>query len=172
MRFYLDDVDYVDDDEKHLYQSKMGSLTYGMQGMRPDIAYSVSLFSRFFAKLTRSYIKALQGVFRYLVKTLDLGIVYNRHDRKGLYAYTDSDWAGSTLVGDSKSTSGYVVMLAGGPIAWSSRRQSTVATSSTYAEYVRQANVIKQVVHFIQFLGEVYQFPDLLIKIYADNQGA
>ncbi len=172
LRFYLDDVDYVDDEEKHLYQSKVGSLTYGMQGTRPDIAYAVSLFSRFLAKPTRSHVKALQGVFRYLVKTLELGIVYSKHDQKGLHAYTDADWAGSTLVGDSKSTSGYVVMLAGGPIAWSSRRQSTVATSSTYAEYVGQANAIKQAVHLIQFLGEVYRFPNLPLKIYADNQGA
>lgn len=172
LRFYVDDVEYVDDEEKSLYQSKVGSLTYGMQGTRPDVAYAVSLFSRFLGKPTKSHVKALQGVFRYLVKTLELGIVYNRHDKKGLHAYTDADWAGSTLVGDSKSTSGYVVMLAGAPISWSSRRQSHVATSSTYSEYVGQANTIKQACHLIQFLGEVYRCPNLPIKIYADNQGA
>ena len=133
----------------------------------------VSLFSRFLGKPTNSHVKALQGVFRYLTKTLDLGIVYNKHSKNPeLHAYTDSDWAGSTLIGDSKSTSGYVVMLAGGPIAWSSRRQATVATSSTYSEYVGQANTIKQVCHLIQFLGELNRFPNLPIKIYADNQGA
>ena len=172
LKFYVDDVDYVDDEAKSLYQSKVGSLTYGMQGTRPDIAYAVSLFSRFLGKPTKSHVKALQGVFRYLVNTLELGIVYNKHDRRDLHAYTDADWAGSTLIGDSKSTSGYVVMLAGGPIAWSSRRQATVATSSTYSEYVGQANAIKQACHLIQFLGEVYRFPNLPLKIYADNQGA
>jgi hypothetical protein len=172
LKFYVDDADYVDDSEKNLYQSKVGSLTYGMQGTRPDIAYAISLFSRFLAKPTKSHVKALQGVFRYIVKTLSLGLVYNRHDTRNLYAYTDADWAGSTLVGDSKSTSGYVVMLAGAPIAWSSRRQTTVATSSTYSEYIGQANVIKQACHLIQFLGEVYRFPNLPLKIYADNQGA
>ena len=64
------------------------------------------------------------------------------------------------------------MMLAGGPIAWSSRRQTTVATSSTYAEYVGQANAIKQAVHLIQFLGEVYRFPNLPLKIYTNNQRA
>jgi hypothetical protein len=172
LRFYVDDADYVDDGEKNLYQSKVGSLTYGMQGTRPDIAYAVSLFSRFLGKPTKSHVKALQGVFRYIVKTLSLGIVYNRHDRRNLHAYTDADWAGTTLVGDSKSTSGYVVILAGAPIAWSSRRQTTVATSSTHSEYVGQANVIKQACHLIQFLGEVYRFPNLPLKIYADNQSA
>jgi hypothetical protein len=47
-----------------------------------------------------------------------------------------------------------------------------VVTSSTYAEYVGQANAIKQACHLIQFLGEVYRFPDLPLKIYADNRGA
>ena len=47
-----------------------------------------------------------------------------------------------------------------------------MATSSTYSEYVGQANVIKQACHLIQFLGEVYRFPNLPLKIYADNQGA
>ena len=122
LRFYIDDADYVNDDEKNLYQSKVGSLTYGMQGTRPDIAYAVSLFSRFLAKPTKSHVKALQGVFRYIVKTLSLGIVYNRRDTRNLHAYTDADWAGTTLAGDSKSTSGYIVMLAGALIAWSSRR--------------------------------------------------
>jgi hypothetical protein len=172
LKFYLDDADYVNDEEKSLYQSKVGSLTYGMQGTRPDIAYAVSLFSRFLAKPTKSHVKALQGVFRYIAKTLSLGIVYNKHDKKNLHAYTDADWAGSTLVGDSKSTSGYVFMLAGGPICWSSRRQTCVATSSVYSEYVGQANAIKQACHLIQFLGEVYRFPNLPLKVYADNQGA
>ncbi len=172
LKFYVDDADYVDDGEKNLYQSKVGSLTYGMQGTRPDIAYAISLFSRFLAKPTKSHVKALQGVFRYIVKTLSLGIVYNRHDTKNLHAYTDADWAGTTLVGDSKSTSGYVVMLAGAPIAWSSRRQATVATSSTHSEYIGQANIIKQACHLIQFLGEVHRFPNLPLKIYADNKGA
>jgi hypothetical protein len=43
---------------------------------------------------------------------LEFGIVYNRHDKKGLHAFTDADWAESTLVDDSKSTSGYIMMLA------------------------------------------------------------
>jgi hypothetical protein len=99
LRFYVDDADYVDDGEKNRYQSKVGSLTYGMQGTRPDIAYAVSLFSRFLAKPTKSHVKALQGVFRYIAKTLSLGIVYNRHDTKDLHAHTDADWAGTTLAG-------------------------------------------------------------------------
>src|SRR5947199_9071341 len=52
----------------------------------------------------------------------------------------------------------------------SSRRQTTVATSSTNSEYIGQANVIKQACHLIQFLGEVYRFPNLPLKIYAETR--
>src|SRR5436305_6031007 len=99
LKFYVDDADYVDDGEKNLYQSKVGSLTYGMQGTRPDIAYAVSLFSRFMPKPTKSNVKALQGVFRYIAKTLSLGIVYHRHCTKKLYANTLVVWARTTVIG-------------------------------------------------------------------------
>ena len=48
--------------------------------------------------------------------------------------YSDSDWAGDK---DSrKSASGYIFMLNGGPVSWCSKRQATVALSSTEAEYI------------------------------------
>ena len=50
-----------------------------MQGIKSDIVYTVSLFSRFLAKPTRSYAEAPKGVFRYLVRMLELGIVYSKH---------------------------------------------------------------------------------------------
>jgi hypothetical protein len=50
---------HVDDEEKSLYQSKVGSLTYGMQDTRPDIAYAISLFSRFLGRPIKSHVKAL-----------------------------------------------------------------------------------------------------------------
>jgi hypothetical protein len=59
----------------------------------------------------------------------------------------------------------------GGEVAMRYRRDQR-STSSTYSEYVGQANIIKQACHLIQFLGEVYRFSNLPVKTYADNQGA
>lgn len=43
--------------------------------------------------------------------------------------YSDSDWAGDKE--SRKSTSGYIFTLNGCPASWCSKRQSTVALSST-----------------------------------------
>ena len=51
-----------------------------------------------------------------------------------LDGYCDSDWAGD--LDNRRSTSGYVFMLAGAAVSWKSRRQPTVALSSTEAEYM------------------------------------
>lgn len=48
--------------------------------------------------------------------------------------FSDSDWAGDHA--SKKSTSGFIFMLNGGPVSWCSKRQATVALSSTKAEYV------------------------------------
>jgi hypothetical protein len=84
--------------------------------------------------------------------------------------YTDSNYQDRTLRGDGKSTSGYGVYLAGGLISWSSRRQHCVTTSSTEAEYIGQANAIKQIITATQFLLEL-RLPIIHtpVKLYADN---
>lgn len=48
--------------------------------------------------------------------------------------YSDSDLAGDKE--SRKSTSGFIFMLNCGPISWCSKRQATVALSSTEAEYI------------------------------------
>ena len=59
-----------------------------------------------------------------------------------ILGYSDSDWAGDR---DSRrSTSGFVFMLNNGPVSWSSKRQATVALSSTEAEYVALTQTAKE----------------------------
>jgi len=50
---------------------------------------------------------------------------------------TNSDWALS--INDRQSISGYAFNLGSWSISWSSKKQPTVATSSTEAEYIWQA---------------------------------
>jgi len=62
--------------------------------------------------------------------------------RESLQGFVDADWAGD--VDGRRSTSGLAFTLNGGPIAWASKRQSTVATSTSEAEYVAAAMATKE----------------------------
>jgi hypothetical protein len=76
---------------------------------------------------------------------------------------------------DCRSIYGSVFILLGGPLAWYSRKQRSVSTSTTEAEYVALCYGSKEAVWFrellkelgfIQFLGGARE-----IQIYSDNQG-
>ena len=56
--------------------------------------------------------------------------------------YSDSDWAGDRE--SRKSRSGFIFVLNGGPVSWCSKRQPTVALSSTEAEYIALTLAVKE----------------------------
>jgi len=66
--------------------------------------------------------------------------------------------------------------MAGGPVSWSSKRQSTVATSSTEAEYIGQYNAAREATWIRSFLMELgLSYRDLIkepLVIKADNTAA
>ena len=110
------------------YQSAVGSLMYGMLGTRPDIAYAVGIVSQHCTNPNGHHWTAVKRIFRYLAGTQGMGILYGGGARSE--GYCDSDWGGSE---DRRSTSGYVFVLNGGAISRASRKQPTVALSSTEA---------------------------------------
>ena len=61
-----------------------------------------------------------------------------RHSNEPLYYYVDSDFLPNygTSFDNRRSTTGYCAFLAGACAHHSSRRQSTVATSTAHAEYL------------------------------------
>ena len=79
---------------------------------------------------------------RYLKRTLEFGIWYQREGKSELLGYTDSNYAGD--VDDSRSTSGYVFLVSGRLVAWFSRKQPIVST--TKAEYVAAATCAYQAI--------------------------
>ncbi len=73
----------------------------------------------------------------------DFGVTYhaNLDAPHILLAYSDSDYAGDTS--SRRSTSGYLLLLNGGPISWASRRQQCMSLSTTEAEYVAMCETLK-----------------------------
>lgn len=108
---------------------------------------------------------------RYLKGTIDYNIVYER-DTREIQTYVDSDWAED--VSNRRSCSGYVTMLAGGPVSWCVKKQKSVALSTMEAEYValseaiRELTYVKGQLRFMQF-NEYVKDPTI---IHCDNQSA
>lgn len=153
------------------YQSAVGSLMYAMLGTRPDIAYAVSLVSRYAANPTPAHWSAVVRIFRYLRGTVHYELVY-KGSLKELCGYTDSDWAGDST---RRSTSGYLFNLGSGAISWSSKRQATVALSTCEAEYIGQTQATKEAVWLRKLLNQLLRPDDSDPKatvIFGDNQGA
>ena len=59
-----------------------------------------------------------------------------------LHAYTDADWTRN--VDDQKSTSGSAFYMGPRLVSWFSRKQSSIASSTTEAEYVAAASCCTQ----------------------------
>jgi hypothetical protein len=84
--------------------------------------------------------------------------------------YADADLAGD--IGSRKSTTGFVVVLAGGLVSWMSKLQSTVALSTAEAETNASVEAVKQIMHFRLFMRELGMGQDGPSVVFEDNQEA
>ena len=141
-------------DFQRRYQSKVGALNYAMVVTRPDIAEAVGVVSRFCANPIEEHMKAVDDIYAYLKYTPNLGLHFKRNcaDRD-LHAYVDADWAGCPDT--RRSTTGYVVKLAGSPVSWSSRRQRTVAMSTCEAEYVAGYKATQEIIWIQNMINDL-----------------
>jgi hypothetical protein len=157
---------------KARYQSAVGTLMYTMLGTRPDIAFAVSVVSRFSSNPDEHHWKAVKRIFSYLRGSIDLNLVYEG-DLSDLVGHADANWAGD--IDTRRSTTGFVFNLGSGAISWSSKRQPTVSLSTCEAEYQAQTAAAKEAVWLRSLLHELLtpenESPYATI-IYADNQGA
>jgi len=126
--------------ESNRYAELVGSLLSLSITTRPDIAFAVGVLSRFMSCPEEDHMRAAKGVLRCLCGTTRLGVVYSGSEP--LQGFVDADWAGD--IDGRRSTTGFVFTYNGGAIAWASKRQSTMATSTAEAEYVAAAMATKE----------------------------
>ncbi|XP_031334004.1 secreted RxLR effector protein 161-like [Photinus pyralis] len=158
---------------KGMYEKIVGSLLYLATNTRPDIAFATSYMSQFTINPSQQHLQGIKRILRYLKGTLDVGIVYTKDEKEtNVKIYTDSDW-GSDL-NDRKSYSGYVSIMSGGPVSWTSRKQRTVALSSAEAELLALCECVKETIWFRQLFEELQIIYDVSRpwKIYMDNMAA
>ena len=113
------------------------SLLY-LTATRPDIQFVVCLCARFQSSPRTSHRQAIKRIMRYLSFTPEFGIWYSASSTLSLCGYSDADFAGCRV--ERKSTSGTCQFIGSSLVSWSSRKQSSVAQSTTEAEYVVAAS--------------------------------
>lgn len=167
--FKITAVDAEDHDDSVPYKELIGSLMYLALGTRPDIAHAVSSLSQYCRQHTKNHWIAAKHVLRYLKNTINLSLCYKRVD-DNLSGFVDADWGNSTT--DRRSFTRLAFTLAGAAINWESRKQKTVALSSTEAEYMGLTDAAKEAIYIIGFLKELGFERMTNVTIYNDNRGA
>lgn len=104
----------------------------------------------------------------YLRDTREKVLVLGSNPDVELEGYVDADFAGD--LDTRASTSGFVFFVYGGAVAWSSKKQNSVATSTVKAEFMAASAAIKEAAWLQSFLEELGCAP-WKVKIHCDNQG-
>jgi hypothetical protein len=156
----------------NVYMSLVGALMYAAMITRPDIAYAVQALARHLQASGPEHWRAAKHVLRYLKGTRDVGIIYNGRVFKDtiIVGYCDADWANDRDT--RRSTTGYVIMVAGATISWASKLQPTVALSTSEAEYMAACAAAQEAIYQRQLLKDLGFDQDEATVIYEDNTGA
>ena len=151
------------------YASIVGGLMFAACVTRPDIMCAAGKLSQFLNKPTSQHLLAAKRVLRYLKGTLKLGIRYGCPDTPPI-GFSDADWAGD--IDTRRSTTGYVIMLNNGAVAWRSQRQPTVALSTMEAEYMALTEATKELIWMHGLLTELGYENENPTDLFTDNQSA
>jgi hypothetical protein len=170
----LEDCPKEDDEKDRMrdipYRRALGCLGFLVSGTRLDIAYHVSELGRFQSNPGFAHWQKLLRVLRFLKGTKDLKITYGPGKEWELTGYSDADWGGERDT--RRSTTGYGFTFYGGAISWQSRRQPTVARSSTEAEYMAEGAATCEALWYRSLLKELGFPQEKPTIIRCDNEGA
>lgn len=167
------DFDPDEPDVKHPFRELVGALLWVARLSRPDILNAVRAVAGYCSAPKMLHWKAVLGILGYTVRTRSYGVSFQRGTVEGfsLVAFCDADYASRAT--DRRSTSGGVIMCAGGPILCFSKTQRCVTLSTTEAEYVAMGDVVKELLFIRQVWG--FMLPGVgtpCVPVFQDNEGA
>nr|KYP69579.1 Retrovirus-related Pol polyprotein from transposon TNT 1-94 [Cajanus cajan] len=130
------------------YASAVGAITYTMICTRPNVAYALSLASRYQANLGEEHWKVVKTILKYLRRTKDQFLIYGDSELK-LKGYTNASFESDK--DDNKSISRCVFTLNCGAVSWKSSKQATVVDSTTEVEYIAASEAAKEAIWMKKF---------------------
>ena len=115
-----------------MYRHLVESLIY-LTLTRPDIFLSSWSGQSIHEQSKEVSPYAIKRILRYVKDVINFGILYKETKNFEVMEYYDDDYTGDCST--RRSTTRYFFSLGSGPISWCSKRQPTVALSSTRTDY-------------------------------------
>ncbi|GJP59708.1 hypothetical protein CLOP_g15083 [Closterium sp. NIES-67] len=129
------DEEVVDESDRKLFHSMVGSLNYAANHTRPDIAFATSRLASVVSRPSHEQLEAAKRLVRYVSATASVGLEYSgvrqrlqrgaadvKSGKMLLSCYTDASF--NSVKADGTSIGGYVCLLGGGAVSWRSKKQN------------------------------------------------
>lgn len=168
--YYKLENDKLLDTNEH-YRKIIGMLLYVSTNTRPDISASVCILSQQVAKPRELDLTEALRIVKYLVGTKNHELHLNNLDAvQPLTVFSDANFGESRK--DGKSNSGIICFVNGGPISWSSRKQSYVAVSTCEAEFYAISEAVKETIWLRKLIHEFTGPIPTPTTLYNDNRAS
>ena len=104
--------------------------------------------------------------------TIDFSLKFScvSDENPQVIGYSDADWAGD--LDTRRSTAGYDFQIGQSTVSWCSKRQATVAKSTTEAEYVALSQATQEAVWLRHLLADLGYSMNSPTTVFDDIQGA
>ena len=130
--------------DQKLYRSMIGSLLY-LCASRPNIMFSVCFCAHFQDRPQESHLTTVKRILKYIKHTPSIVLWYPKGASFELLGYSYLDFAGFRV--DHKSTTDGCYLLGHSLVAWVSRKQISMALSTTEEEYIATSACCAQILY-------------------------
>lgn len=151
------------------YRRLVGRLRY-LTTTRPDISFATQQLSQFLSHPTNAHFRAAQRVLKYLKGSPGKGLLFSHSSSLTLSGFSDADWAGCPDT--RRSISGFCFFIGHSLISWKSKKQVTIARSSSEAEYRALAFASCELQWLTFLLRDLHVQCSKPAVLYCDNKSA
>lgn len=154
-----------------LYREAVGKLLYLLIATRPDLAFAISVLCQYNDNPGPEHWEAVKRVLKYLKKTKNYKLVCApQYSNEAFVTHSDADLGGDA--DNARLTSGFVILVGGGAVLWSSWLQQQVLLSSTEAEYMTTVATRCEIIWMRTFFDEIGYDTSEPSTLFLDNASA
>ncbi|KAG5875882.1 hypothetical protein JTB14_016693 [Gonioctena quinquepunctata] len=99
------------------------------------------------------YNSSVHHLFRYLKGSMHYKLIYKPVESPSLKLYSDASF--SNYLDDRRSYTGFVAFYGGSVVCWGTKKQQSVAVSTTEAEYMALSSTCRQAMWMSQLLEDL-----------------